>query len=158
MRHAFATCVVLLAACAAGATDPVLVSVPAQVRTAATSAVLSGQTVQIDAYLWRDFQPSSPADGKPLTATVDARTADGTILRSTVSADSVWVISGTQAWATRAVEQQAPNATSPYLQIVARDGPNWAPGTHVDVVVRLHDGAGPAVYVRIADQTIGRTD
>lgn len=158
MRHALVGFVVLLGACAAGPTDTVRGTLPAAVRTATTSAVLSGHTVAIDAYLWRDFQPIAPTDGKPLIATVRARTADGTSLGAGVSADSMWVIAGTEAWAARAVQEQARSATGPYLEVVARDGPKWAPGTHVDVVVRLRDGSGQAVYVRVADQMIARTE
>jgi S-formylglutathione hydrolase FrmB len=148
----------LAVACGGGTTEPVLGRAPDDFRAAPAAARLAGQSVSIEPFLWRDFQPISPPDGKPLTAVVRVRAAGGATLAAEVTADSLWVISGDQAWAARAVQEQPRSATGAYLEVVARNGPKWGPGVRVDVVVRVRDGGGAVAYVRAADQLIGRTD
>ena len=147
----------LLGACRS-TTGPVVGPAGAEVRAAPTRAVVAGQNVRLDAYLWRDFMPASPPDGKPLVVVARVRGDSGATVGTGVTADSLWVIAGEQAWAARATEEQPRGATGAGFEVVARDGPKWGPGTRVDVVVRLRDGAGAVVYVRAADQLILRTD
>lgn len=153
----------LLFACIAAAsgcdtaTEPSIATARPDLSSAPSTGVIAGQNVTIEPYLWRDFMPSSPPDGKPLTVVVRIR-AVGTALSLSVSADSIWVISQNQAWGSRAAQEQARSATGDLLEVVARDGPKWGPGASVDVVVRLRDNTGRFIYVRAADQLINRTD
>jgi hypothetical protein len=147
----------LLGACRA-ATEPVVRPPSAEVRVAPTQALVAGQRLHLDAYVWRDFMPSSPPDGRPLIVVARVRPDSGASVGAAVTADSLWVIADGQAWAARATEEQPRAATGAGFEVVARNGPKWEPGTRVDVVVRLRDGAGQAVYVRAADQLIQRTE
>lgn len=150
--------VVLSTACGGSATEPAVGPVRADLEAAPAAVTLAGQSVSVEPYLWRDFASISPPDGRPLVASVRLRAAGGVPLAADVTADSVWVISGPEAWAARAVQEQPRSATGAYLEVVARNGPKWGPGMRVDVVVRARDGAGRVVYVRAADQPIARTD
>lgn len=152
-KIAFTLLAVVLSACES-ATEPRLTTVRGELVTAPTTVTLAGQSVSIEPYLWRDFMPTSPPDGKPLIAAVRIRAA-GAALSSTVTADSIWVISESSAWASRAMQEIA---RSEVLEVIARNGPKWGPGARVDVVVRLRDQTGRVVYVRAADQLIARTD
>ena len=146
----------LLTACSAGTSEPSVGGLPPAVRLAASSAVISGQSVSINAYLWRDFMPSTSAPNDTrLIASVTVRDGNGGPLSSGITGDSLWVLAHNDVWAT-AIQDQSRTTTS--LQLVARDGPLWEPGTHVDGVARLSDQSGHTAYVRVADLVITRTD
>jgi hypothetical protein len=120
---------------------------PSGLREAPTSITLVGQPFELTVYLYRDFMPSSPPDGRPLVAVVrlpDHLTA--------VSVERIWVIFGNEIWG--GDTEQVPGTQD----WVARDGPKWGPGVGVDVVARLREGDGEAVLVRAADRLIQRTD
>ena len=128
-------------------------------RTLAPRVVgVEGTSVRVEAYLWRDFQPISPPDGKPLVAILRIQTVDGARIPSTLTADSAWVYNGASVWATAVVEEQPRGAGAAAFQVVARNGPKWGPGVEVDVVVRLRDAAGHGVLLQAPGQLIGRTD
>lgn len=136
-----------------------LVSACSTDRTLATRVVpVEGASVRVDAYLWRDFQPISPPDGKPLVAIFRIATVDGRPIPSTLIADSAWVYNGASVWATAVVEEHPRSANAAFFEVVARNGPKWGPGIEVDVVVRLRDGAGHAVLLQAPGQLISRTD
>jgi hypothetical protein len=149
---------VLCAACGSDPTGPSIQKPRSELREAPLSARLAGQTLSIETYLWRDYMPSSPPDGKPLIAVVRVRAAGGAPLDARLAADTIWVINGDQAWAAPAVRDAARNTQPEFLEVTARNGPKWGPGVAVDVVVRLRDGVGGVAYVRAADQLIGRTE
>ena len=117
---------------------------------------MEGATVRAEASLWRDFQPSSPPDGRPLVAILRIQTADGSAIPSALSADSAWVYNGDAVWATTVLEEQ-PRSVS-YFEVVARNGPKWGPGIEVDVVVRLRDSAGRSMLLQAPRQFIFRSD
>ena len=150
-----------LAACRPSPTGPragLVGAVPPVVRAAGPSTAVAGHPVAITPALWRDFQPVSPADGKPLIVVVRVAATDGATLPPAVTADSVWVILGDQAWSAAVVEEQPRAATGAELTVVARGGPKWAPGSRVDVVLRLRTNGGTPVYVGAPNQAIARTD
>lgn len=157
LRRLAAVVSCVLAACGGSATEPRLVADRGVLLSATATAELSGQTLTIAPYLWRDFQPSSPSNGRPMIAVIRVQSVDGSRLPAGVSADSVWVLWGAQTWAARAVEEQ-PRTASAIFEVVARDGPKWGPNVRVDVVLRLHDASGTVRYVRMADQLVNRTD
>ena len=145
-----------LAACESS-TEPRITAARSELVTAPTSGTIAGQNVSVEPYLWRAFMPVSPPDGKPLVAIVRVRAA-GAALSSTVTADSIWVISESSAWGSRAVQEKPRTDTGDVLEVIARDGPKWGPGTRVDVVVRLRDNTGRVIFVRASDHLISRTD
>jgi hypothetical protein len=144
MRPAFAFMLVCaVSACHAGPSEPE----HTDLRQAPTSVILAGQPFQLPVSLYRDFAPSSPADGQPLAAVV--RLPDRL---TTVSVERVWVLLGEQVW-TSGVER-VPGAQD----WVARGGPKWGPGVAVDVVARLREAGGEGVLARAAGRIIQRTD
>ena len=99
--------------------------------------------------------PGSPPSG--LIASVRVVAADGNGFPPEITADRLWV-DGPSVWdATPAEVRRAPYAgTLPsQIEVVARNGPNWDPGTRVDVVIRLRSGAS-TYYVRLNGITIDR--
>ena len=119
---------------------------------------VDGATLRLEASLWRDFQPISPPDGKPLIAGLRVITVDGAPIPSTLRADSVWIYNGSGVWAASVTEEQLRTAGASFFDVVARNGPKWGPGIEVDVVVQLRDAAGDAVLLQAPRELIGRTD
>ena len=116
---------------------------------------IGGQVLYLESYLWRDFMPVTTPEGRPLAAVLRVRAASGTIPPS-LDVDSAWVVKGDEVWAT-APRVAHPAEAAGELELVARDGPRWAPGEQVDVVVRVRSGSTRAL-LRAAGQRIRRTD
>ncbi|HEX6629973.1 MAG TPA: hypothetical protein VF048_02735 [Gemmatimonadaceae bacterium] len=112
-----------------------------------------GQKLFLESYLWRDFMPVAPKEGRPLAAVLRLR-ARGEPVSRAVAVDSAWIIWGDRVWAT------APKADAQSggdMELLARGGPHWPPGTEVEVVVRLRERNAYA-FLRAAKQRIRRTD
>ena len=129
-----------------------------ELRATPVRVTVDGTALLLESYLWRDFQPSSPPDGKPLIAVLRIKSADGSEVPQGVRADAVWVVFGDDVWAAPIAEERPRGAPAEGFEVVARDGPKWGPGVTVDVVVRLRDAAGRTVLLRAPDQPIHRTD
>jgi hypothetical protein len=143
---------------AAGCRDrtPASPGQPSDLSATPTQVTVSGQTLTLEASLWRDFMPISPPDGKPLIVAARVKTLDGRAVPATLSADTLWVLNGSQVWSAPAREERPRAANPAVYEVVARDGPKWGPGIDVDVVLRLRDGARE-LYLRAPRQPIQGT-
>ncbi len=131
-----------------------------ELLAAPQSVTIEGKVLNLGTYLWRDFMPISPPDGKPLKTVVKIKTQSGGLLPAGLKANKVWVINQDKQWS-GALEQagrELPSATLTEMELVASGGPKWEPGTRVTVVVELEDEAGNTHLIRAADQPIHRTD
>lgn len=128
----------------------------AELQTAPLSITVAGQTLLLETELWRDFQPSSPPNGRPLIAFLRVRPADGGTLTAFFQIDALWIANGAETWAT-AVEEGHLTPGSASYEGFARDGPKWNPGVHVDVVVRIREPSGATQLLRAASQLIQRS-
>ncbi len=111
----------------------------------------------LETYLWRDFMPISPPDGKPLIAIARVTAVDPEPFPEDLDADKLYIIYGDEVWVTDFSDESRPVLPDHQLDKVARDGPKWGPGVTVDVVVRLL-GGGETWLLRASDQMIERTD
>ena len=151
-----AICLLFIAGCGTSSpTSPSDVS-RAQLASAPTRIVADGKTLTLRTSLWRDFMPISPPDGKPLVAVLNIDTEDGSQVPATLTADTSWVLHGTDVWSTT-VEQRPRAETAPSYEVIARNGPKWGPDVSVDVVVRLVDSTGRSLLLRAAGQKIVAT-
>jgi len=148
---------VMLAACACNSP----LSPDLDDLTAAPEAIVIGsRAYTLETYLYRDFMPISPPDGRPLTSIIRVIAEDRKPFPANLDADRVWVIQGGDIW-----EAELPAATSPgdparqhQLEKVAQNGPKWGPGIYVDVVVRVVESGGNDHLLRASNQYIARTD
>lgn len=145
----------LLSGCGGGPIAPTPVT-PSELAAAPTTVTAAGKSLTLGTYLWRDFQPISPPDGKPLAAVLHVTTGDGSDVPATLRADMVWVLYGTEIW-TAVPEERPRSETAPVYEAAAHDGPKWGPGANVDVVVRLRDANGRTLLLRAPDQPIRTT-
>ena len=112
----------------------------------------------LETYLWRDFMPICPPDGKPLIAKVKVTAVDLEPFPEGLDADKLYVIHGDDVWVTDFSDELPPPGVPDHqLDRIARDGPKWGPGVTVDVVVRLVGGGGPWL-LRASDKMISRSD
>lgn len=110
--------------------------------------------------MWRDFQPISPANGKPLIAIFRIITTDSTDLPEGIQADAAWIICNDEIWDTYFTEEEAPEyEVQPYqLYKIARNGPKFGPNIYVTVVVRIIDNMDISYFLKAENQYIYRTD
>jgi len=134
-----------------------LVPVDPELRAAPTEIAVGATTVRLEASLWRDFQPVSPPDGKPLVAVLRIRAIAGGGVPADLHPEFAWVLNGRQAWASDVGEERR-EPSGAFIEVVARDGPKWGPRIEVDVVVRLRDASGRVQLLQVRGQPIGRTD
>jgi hypothetical protein len=159
MRFARVLAFTFLTASAACNADQSVAPLPAnELRVAPSMIIVGGQSIVLTSFLWRDFMPVSPPDGKPLAAVLRFRAADGKPLTASFTVDAAWVVNGTDVWATRVEEQGNARYDPLFYEVVAHDGPKWGPGIRVDVVVRVREQSGSTQLLRAADQLISRTD
>lgn len=160
LRLAYIASVFGLAGACSGdrALAPTVLPTFAELRTAPEVASLEGVAVRLEAFAWRDFQPISPSDGKPLIVVVRIKREDEKVVPSTLKTDALWVVNGELAWAASVREEQPRAPESSFFEAVARNGPKWGPGVAVDVVVRLRGSSGQRELVQVRGQVIQRTD
>jgi hypothetical protein len=125
---------------------------PDELRSSPETADVAGRTIQLAAFLNRDFMPISPPGGKPLMAKIGLETADGGPIPVGVAIERVWVLNGDETWSPPI------DRTGEAAEVIARDGPKWAPGLAVEVVALVKDASGSTHRLRLSNQVIGRTD
>lgn len=121
--------------------------------------LINARLYTLETYLWRDFMPSCPPDGRPLIALIRVSAVDQLPFSSTLDADRLWIISGQEVWETEFSDEEIPPDPNREHQLekIARDGPKWGPDIYVDVVVRITDYKFKTYYLRASDQYIGAT-
>ena len=128
----------------------------ALVKSAPEQISIDDRIYRLETFLWRDFMPISPPDGKPLIAVVKVIPNDSLKFPSNIDADRLWVINGQEVWSTSLSQDVTQDETR--LEKIARTGPKWGPGIQVDVIIRLVVNQQNTYLLRASNQTIHRTD
>jgi len=130
-----------------------------QLQASPDTILVEGRRLYLTTYLWRDFQPFSPPDGKPLISLVYITAIDTTQLPESITSDAVWIVYNDQVWRSWFTnEPGGPSELKPYLIVkIAREGPKWGPNVSVDVIVRVTDGRGNSQFLRAPNQPIHMT-
>ena len=130
--------------------DNNIVNAPSQIE-------IDGQEFSLSSYLWRDYMPISPIDGKELAAVVYIATSDSSQFPLDLKADKMWVLNKDEIW-----EAQLTNGTQPdgnfKIKKSANGGPKWDVGSEVIVVVQLVDKNNQIYYIKEDGSLIRRTD
>jgi hypothetical protein len=136
-----------------GPSIPDLLAAPEQIE-------IDGREYILETYLWRDFMPVSPPDGKELIALIWVTAIDSLTFPSSIDANRLWVVNDELVWETEFSEEERPEDPNREHQLekIARDGPKWGPGIQVEVIVRVTDEKDSTYLLRAADQWIYRTD
>ena len=118
-----------------------------------TGVEVNGTQYIADAYLWRDFMPMSPPDGKPLRSSVTISTSDSTTISPDIMLIRQAVVGDNQLWEKEIEETERTDIS---VKGFSKGGPKWNPGTKVDVVIEFKVN-GEKYKVRAADITIEKT-
>jgi hypothetical protein len=144
--------VALLAGCADDVTAPPSVD---EIENAPVQIVVEGVSLTLETFLYRDFQPVSEPNGRPLLASVRVKAANGQALPRDLRAEAMHVVFGKEVW-TPTLVQESPSDKPSELEFVARNGPKWGPDVTVDVMLRLRHG-DTELLLKAENQPIHRT-
>jgi len=106
-------------------------------------------TIASDDPLFRDFNNRGR-----LTVGVRVSADKADVLPPSLQADRAVLVQGDEVWVAPLVERNPHARTDQEFWVSADLGPWWAPGSLVDVVVRLRTVHGSAGLVRLTDQVI----
>lgn len=137
-------------------TNPVLA---ANLRKAPTTVQVGEATLQLSAYLWRDFMPGPEmlaANGSPLMGSFAIRTQSPAI-HPPVTFDALWVVNGADIWTAKLENNPLADPAPGTIPKIARNGPRWATGITVDVIAQVGLGNGTKKLIRTS-VTIVRTE
>ncbi len=131
---------------------------PDELLSAPEKIIIDGREFILETYMWRDFQPVSPPDGKPLIAIAWITAVDSLAIPATLDATRLWVIKDHEVWETAFYDEDRSYVPDYKLEKIAREGPKWGPNITVDVVVRVVDKRNGRQYLlRASEQYIGMT-
>jgi hypothetical protein len=119
---------------------------------------IDAQVYFLDAYLWRDFMPISPPNGKPLISINWLIRTDSTSIPIDIVLKQQFVIKGDSVWIADYTNES--HQTLDYKQErVSRNGPKWGPKIYVDVIAKITDTKTSCDYYLRRDKVfISRTD
>ena len=140
-----------------GFSDKELIS---ELRAMVTDTLLlDSRTYVLDAYLWRDFQPISPNNGKALISINWLVCTDSVKIPANIHLVKQFVIYGDVVWVSD-YSNETLDAESEYkIKKVSREGPKWGPHVSVDVISQIHDSnTDKDYYVGLKNVYIDRTD
>jgi hypothetical protein len=105
-------------------------------KSAPLEITLENQTYYLDAYIWRDFMPSTDSSlNRGLMALINVRTADGAEIPASLTAGKVWILYKNDVWETKPVKSVFRAAD--ILEVYASRGPEWDKGVNTDVVIEI---------------------
>ncbi len=132
-----------------------------QIRKKAVDTLIIGSnTFVLDAYLWRDFMPVSPKNGKPMISINWLVSTDLTKIPENISMIKQYVFFGDEVWEAE-YENEAPSPSLPEykLERISRNGPKWGPNINVDVISQIYDSqANKNYYIERKGVYVQRTN
>ena len=112
----------------------------------------------LESYLWRDFMPISPPNGKPLASVNWLISRDSISIPDNIEMIKQYVINNDSVWI--ANYEDGLNTGPDYkIKKISRNGPKWGPGINVDIISKIMDkNTNQDFYLIQKDVLIGRTD
>jgi hypothetical protein len=137
-RHvlALAASVCLLASCGSP-------TEPQNTAPGTPSAVIGGTTVTLDAFAYRNMQPSVPPPDTSLAVVARLQTATAPFPSNISVRSMVVTYTATgQRWSPASVDARPQLAGAPFRDFAGGGGPQWPVGSMVDIRVTVVDGGG----------------
>ncbi|MDR2145413.1 MAG: hypothetical protein LBE91_03000 [Tannerella sp.] len=127
---------------------------------AVETLVIGSSSFKLDAYLWRDFMPVSPVDGKPMISINWLVSTDMVKIPENISMVKQYVFYEDEIWvADYENEAPAPSLPEYKLERISRNGPKWGPKIHVDVISQIYDSkTNKNYYIERKGVYVERTD
>lgn len=131
---------------------------PPSIKVIPDTLQVGGKNFVLICYLYRDFQPISPPDGKPLIAIIRLTEVDSIPITINLELTHLWITYNSQYWSTTFTNEQGAPTPDYQKEKVARCGPKWGPGVTVDVMCKLIYNRETILYLKSSNVLIGRTD
>ena len=132
-----------------------------QIREAAVDTLIIGSnSFVLDAYLWRDFMPISPENGKPMISINWLVSTNLVAIPNNISMVKQYVFYEDSIWVAN-YENEAPTPSLPEykLERISRNGPKWGPKIYVDVISQIYDSqTNKNYYIERKGVYVVRTD
>ena len=123
-----------------------------------TLIIESGSYI-LDAYIWRDFQPISPPNGKPMFSINWLINIDSAKIPDNIDLIKQYVINGDSIWTSSYENDLRPYQPLYKIEKYSNGGPKWGPKIYVDVVAQIYDSQTDKVcFIKCKNKFIGRTD
>ena len=127
---------------------------------AVDTLIIGSNSFVLDAFLWRDFMPISPKDGKPMIA-INWLISTGSVkIPDNISMVKQYVIYKNEIWeADYENEDPAPSLPEYKMERISRNGPKWGPNIYVDVISKIHNSkTNKDYYIERKNVYVARTD
>jgi hypothetical protein len=113
------------------------------------SVVIEGKTYVLNAFLWRDFMPSTDGEGgSPMMASVQLTAGDEAL--AGLNWKSMRVLeNGKEVWNTKLESREN--------EAAAYNGPKLGIGSKVDVIVQFQNPQGENVVIQTKNASVNRT-
>ena len=132
-----------------------------QIREKAVDTLTIGSnSFVLDAYLWRDFQPISPENGKPMISINWLINIGMVRIPDNISMVKQYVFYNDDVWiADYENEVPAPSLPEYKIERISRNGPKWGPNIYVDIISQIHDSqSNKDYYIKLGNVYVIRTD
>jgi hypothetical protein len=153
----FVSALALLAGCSSGTVTPQL-NLPTveQLRAVPVSVGVNSKTLKGQTALWRDMMPvvtlaGEPTPTRPLIVSITVKADDNAAVPGGLQAQRVTVTNGADVWTSTTLELRSDETS---FGGIVRNGPEWAIGSQVDVVVDFKDSSGGTYQLRAVGQIV----
>jgi hypothetical protein len=126
---------------------------------AVETLIIGSNTFVLDAYLWRDFMPVSPPDGKPMISINWLISTNLVKIPDNIDMVKQYVFYNDSVWVSTYENETRPDQPAHKIEKVSRNGPKWGPKINVDVVSQIHDSkTNKHYYIQRKKVFVERTD
>ena len=124
---------------------------------APTNLQIDSLNFSLEVYLWRDYMPIAPEDGKPMSAVINLRCIDSMLIPQNIDIDKLWVLDSVNIWETEVVD----NFTVDSLYEISKragNGPKWETGRYLDAVIRIVENDSVYHYLKSEHILLEKTE
>ena len=132
-----------------------------QIRSEAIDTLIIGaNSFVLEAYLWRDFMPVSPKNGRPMVSINWLISTDSVDIPDNIKMVKQYVFYDELIWEVNYVnEVSAPSLPKYKMERISRNGPKWGPKIYVDVISQIYDSnTNKNYYIERKEVYVERTD
>ena len=150
-------CGVMFTSCSA---DEAINSLKITDKNAVDTLMIGSNSFVLDAYIWRDYQPISPENGKPMISINWLINTKHVKIPDNIRMVKQYVIYQDEIWeADYENEAPAPGLPEYKIERISRNGPKWGPKIYVDVISQIHDSqSNKDYYIKKKNVYVIRTD
>ncbi|NOX37187.1 MAG: hypothetical protein GXO78_06575 [Calditrichaeota bacterium] len=113
--------------------------------------------IKMSTYIWRDFQPITPPQGKPLRVKITLESDTPVSISKILQVIRVRLVTPDESWEVVLDKKTDLREQPGKLTFTLRNGPFWKPGEKVDVFVEVRGKDGNIRVLKAEQQTIQAT-